>query len=308
MVPNFKVLSFSHINHSTMFVTEDNELYVCGLSERDKKFNMNGPKIQLCKMTDIKVREVNNNTYSSMFISMDDDVYVCDGFYSWSNSERIGNGNIVRLKDIKVSQIASGNQHYVFITKDNEVYVAGNGVSYGAKIDTYDVDNNMNKLAKLPDLKAISVACGRYFTILISEENEVYLSGKQDAHYHEIGDVEFAKLDITACRAFTKYSNTVLVDVDDNAYVFGHNYFGQLGLDHCNPVGRPTKIDDLKVLDVKCDSSDHILYIGCGGEVYYSGKMHDYKNTIVPTLLEEFEHYLPIRSSRYGRTKSARKY
>ena len=132
------------------------------------------------------------------------------------------------------------------------------------------VDNDGN-VAYASDVK--TVAGGRGHTIIIREDNSVWVTGANDHGQLGLGDTtwrtRFTNTGVTAKFVACGYSHTVIIKNDNSVWVTGYNEYGQLGLGDTNDRYQFTNTG-ITAKQVACGSS-HTVIIKEDGSVWGTG-------------------------------------
>lgn len=192
-----------------------------------------------------------------------------------------------KLADLHVVDIAAGLDHSVVLTKDGAVYAfgrnnygqLGNG-SYTTSLDPVAVD-----LSGV-DGKVVSISAGDYHTLLLTDKGKAYAFG--DNRYGQLGfnstETSFnvptlIPLEETVASIEANYYASFLVTTEGEAYSFGRNQYGKLGLgmDYYDmDVFEPKRIagfaPGVKVKSISTGSS-HTLVVMEDGRLYAMGSV-----------------------------------
>jgi len=140
---------------------------------------------------------------------------------------------------IKAKQIACGGYHSVIIDMNNNVWSFGvNDYGQLGLGDTEDINiPTPTQIMRPSGIKAKHVSCGAYHSILIDMNNNVWSFGLNDFGGLGLGlengtsknkptQIFGIKAVHSACGAY----HSILIDTNNNAWSFGANDMGQLGL------------------------------------------------------------------------------
>ncbi|CAD8165666.1 unnamed protein product [Paramecium pentaurelia] len=228
--------------------------------------------------------------------------------YTWGRSKfgLLGNGQVENinvptlvecLKHLDFKYVACGNYHMAAITNDGQLYTWGNfdhgklGHSFDNSVklpsrEKYEYQKNLGS-AKLPELvqlnfKVRQVSLGDQFTIILSDEGNVYsvgLNKKGILGYETKNAEELNFKQITSLKNIVQIDSgtdfSVALDSDGNMFAWGSNYFGQLGTPSPSVVQIPQQIKGLpKIKQFSCGeqfigalSTEGVLYTwGFGGD------------------------------------------
>jgi alpha-tubulin suppressor-like RCC1 family protein len=132
--------------------------------------------------------------------------------------------------------IVCGNRHNIILTENNELYVCGYnnvgqlGLSDNNNKNTYtNLEHNFGKIK--------NIYCGGYHNIILTENNEIFVCGRNDYGQLGLGDWNnrntytklehnFGKIKNIFCGAH----NNIILNENNEIFVCGNNVYGQLGL------------------------------------------------------------------------------
>ena len=175
-----------------------------------------------------------------------------------------------QINYMKAKYVSCGNSHTVLIDMNNNVWSfgfnkhgqlgLGDNVSRNAK--TLQV--HLEEPTKINGIKAKSVSCGEFHTILIDMNNNVWAFGYNTFGQLGLGDNTNRNVPTKINGIKAKYvscgeNHTLLIDLNNNVWVFGSNDNGQLGLgDNINKYV-PTKINGIKAKYVSCGENHTVI-------------------------------------------------
>jgi len=177
--------------------------------------------------------------------------------YSWGGNKfgQLGIGRSknhyvpYEMKHLKVKQYQCSVNHSIILNEDGIVASCGNNFSGQLGLGDNLPRNKLTKLV-LVNFKVVKIACGGYFSYLLSENYD--------------------------------------------AYSFGDNSCGQLGLNHTTNVNRPSKLDG-KYKDVVCGYFHVFLidlksnYFACGSNEYFNLFLGHKRNQLSPAPIKIFK-------------------
>ena len=203
---------------------------------------------------------------------------------------------------LKVKAVSCGYSHTAIITEDGNLYSFGSN-DYGQ----LGLGDNTNRdrpiLVTVPDgLKVKVVSCGGNYTMIITEDGNLYSFGYNTFGQLGLGDntekdrpilvtvPDGLKVKDVSCGG----NHTVIMMEDGNLYSFGGNNWGQLGLGDNINRDIPTLVtvpDALKVKAVSCGGS-YTAIITNVGNLYTFGRneygrlgLGDFTDKNIPTLV-----------------------
>lgn len=172
--------------------------------------------------------------------------------------------------------VAAGDHHSMVLLDDGKVYVFGRNDDHQLGLG----DKESTNIPLLLDLQynVVSIAAGGYHSLLLTDDGQVYSLGRNTFGQLGLGNYSSIKIpklipsfnhNIVSISA-GYYSSIVLSD-DGNAYSFGYNYFGQLGVCDNNTRNTPTLIDNLSRIISVSAGYNNSLFLTNGGHVYTCG-------------------------------------
>ena len=159
--------------------------------------------------------------------------------------------------------ISAGYTHIVVLDTENNVWVFGDNTEGQLGLGKAVKDSDGQKL---PGIKAKEVATGKYHTLLIDMDDNVWVFGDNRTHqlgiwgWRDLWYVPFKqyfaktpeyiytpiKLNLKASAVTSGEFHSVVVDLNDDIWVFGGNKGGQLGLNDTRERAYPTRLTGLK--------------------------------------------------------------
>jgi len=170
----------------------------------------------------------------------------------------------VDLENIKA--VSCGADHTAFVTTDGKLYSTGAN-AYGQLGTEKIKDREKPTLQCVPNLPTIdSVACGTWYTVVLTSRGEVYSFGFNTNGQLGVGDKEHRNTPTKAilpdateiCRISCGYYHTMMLDTTDSLWLSGRNMDGQLGLGDSADRLTPEKLEHEKM-----NSVCHFSYGGC---------------------------------------------
>nr|QBK90101.1 MAG: F-box and regulator of chromosome condensation repeat protein [Pithovirus LCPAC102] len=180
-----------------------------------------------------------------------------------------------------VKYVSSGENHIVIIDDNNKLWSAGlNSFGQLGSGDYYNRESFKKILFIDDNIEIKSVTCGYEYTIAIDMDNIIWVFGNNN--YGQLGFISGGniiiptKLNIFGYDMKAKYvscghNHTIIIDMDNNAWSFGQNNKGQLGLGHTNEIIIPNMIENIN--DIKMSSCGHSqsLLLTNKGDIYSFG-------------------------------------
>jgi alpha-tubulin suppressor-like RCC1 family protein len=196
--------------------------------------------------------------------------------------------------------IVCGDKHNIILTENNELYVCGYncfgelglGDNKGRNVYT-KLEHNLGKIK--------NIYCGRYYSIILNENNELYVCGSnrygqlglgdfQDRYiytksYHNLGQIKNIY-----CGGF----HNIILNENNEIFVIGNNSYGQLGLGDYDNREVHTKLEHNlgKIKNIYCGGYHNIILndnnevFVCGGNSVGQLGLGDYNKRNIYTKLE----------------------
>jgi alpha-tubulin suppressor-like RCC1 family protein len=168
--------------------------------------------------------------------------------------------------------------HNIILTENNELYVCGYN-EYG-QLGLGD-NNHRNMYTKLEynfgNIK--NIYCSSDHNIILNENNEVYVHGNNQCGQLGLGDYNdrkvYTKLEHNLGKIKNIYcgaNHNIILNENNEVYVCGNNYFGQLGLGDCNDRNTYTKLehDFGKIKNIYCGYYHNII-LNENNEIFVCG-------------------------------------
>ncbi|KAL9651121.1 hypothetical protein ABK040_002838 [Willaertia magna] len=208
------------------------------------------------------------------------------------------------LNNNKIKFAKCGKRRFILITELNEIYGFGTNneyqIGYLNPTRLYDFARikYFTKLVKISENKfgnIIDLECGVYFTIIINDLNEIYITGKNNYLLEPLGHLyytTFKKLNLSI--PFESHDEKIkiirgkdtfcyLLTNKNNIYVIGSNAFGQLGLNkkfNCIQFTKLDKFIDVNIKDIQLGFKFTII-LDILGNIYFTGLLsYGVKSTI----------------------------
>ena len=186
--------------------------------------------------------------------------------------------------------VSCGGLHTVIIDMNNEIWVFGDNF-YG-QLGLGD-NTERNKPTKISGIFAKFVSCGDNYTVIIDMNNEVWSFGSNMHSELGLGDIInrdrpikitidshsesglAMRSGITAKYVSCGGNHTVIIDMNNEIWVFGENRDGQLGLEDNRNRDRPTKINGFASAKFVSCGNAHTVIIDMNNEVWTFGINND---------------------------------
>ena len=213
--------------------------------------------------------------------------------YSFGNNEQgqLGLGNneesynspqlISSLKDVEF--IECGENHTFCKTLNNEIYCWGKNEYGQLGLENTDNQNTPILCSSLLNEDIVDIKCGDDHTLVLTSNGDVLSCGWN--RYGQLGretdnnqSSSFQKLEDLSeiTRIECGYTHSLCIDINNDLYVFGANYHGQLGLgDDYNRIYKPMKHPSLSnIIDIS-KGGNHTFVKTSNNEIYAFGNNYD---------------------------------
>ncbi|KOC62519.1 RCC1 and BTB domain-containing protein 1 [Habropoda laboriosa] len=213
--------------------------------------------------------------------------------YSWGyhNPEGIPT-RINFYEKRKIVQIACASYYSLALTDDGQVYVFGAECYRIGKITSIPKKVELT----LNGTKVVSISCGHAFSLAVTDNGKVYSWGdnkvgvlgiencNDQSHPCKVKNLTGVLIEKVACG----YMHVLALSDEGVLYVWGSNYYGQLGcITFLENVFSPKKLEVPemgRVLDIAASNCNHIsVAMGIGNQVYIWGQCLG-QRIKVPTL------------------------
>lgn len=212
--------------------------------------------------------------------------------WSWGSNDSgqlgyVSNNKSAPIKipslDNVVSIVAGCDSGYA-LKADGSVWAWGNN-SYGQLGDGTKTNSNVPKLVSgTTGIKAI--AAGNSHVVALKQDGTLLTWGKNDYNYCQLGNsvdqygycrASSAPAPVAGISGITQIAatsaNTVALKTDGTVWVWGSNYYGQLGNGSGNNSLTPVQVSGLnQITEVASSKGDHLLARKASGEVYAWGR------------------------------------
>ena len=281
-------------NNSYCWLMDNGEVWVMGensygqLGVGDKEYRHIPERLEVDKSRDKipAIKDIVVGSNNIFYIGENGAVYA-SGYNSYGQFG-LGNQNdyntaikISELDGVKIKEIVNDMYSTWYISDNGEVYVSGDN-SYGRLgLGNTSAYKDITKISALDGVKIKEVIISSYSAWYLSEEGEVYVSGRSE--YGQLGmggtsnqltATKITALDgITIKKIIIQGYNAYYISESGEVYVSGRNSYGELGVGGTSNQLTATKItalDGIKIENIIGDSI-HAFYISESGEVYVGG-------------------------------------
>jgi alpha-tubulin suppressor-like RCC1 family protein len=167
-----------------------------------------------------------------------------------------------KILNFKVKSISFNFLHIVALDFDNNVWVFGNNdrgqLGLGDNFDRPIPKMISFDALGLPKLNFKSIVTGESHTVALDINNNVWTFGRNNVGQLGLGDTReraiptmiqphtFGLRDFRVKSIYAGSNQTMVIDFNDDVWVFGENNFGQLGVGDMLNRLLPTKINNFK--------------------------------------------------------------
>jgi alpha-tubulin suppressor-like RCC1 family protein len=187
---------------------------------------------------------------------------------------------VIKIPEGKIEFAACGWDHTCIVTS-TAISICGRG-NCGQLGSSITDEQHTLESVHCSDIKwknIISMSCGAYYTMLITNTNELFGCGDNSSGQLCLGNnvnrLSFYKVDFSLpmIEVVCGHSHTGLVTTDGELYMCGSNYFGQLMLGdrkNRNMLEKVTFFDGIRVKLVAL-GNEHSIVLTYSGDVYACG-------------------------------------
>jgi alpha-tubulin suppressor-like RCC1 family protein len=259
-------------DHHSMVITEDGSLYTFGFEAQvESPYKLLSWPVLV--ILPFEVFDVSHNNTHTAYVSTLGEVYT----FGNGNSGQLGTGDTLdRVNPTRIHipgrviAVRTGKRHTVALTDDGRVYTFGSNL-YGQLGRATVLDKSSNPLhVPLPG-RALRIAAGDYYTVILMDDGEIYTFGlRQHVHVirfpervvdisayddrivaltegcnvYLIGDENrLVDLPGPAVQVSVGKNHTVILMENGEVYSFGQNEKGQLGTGDKVRRDIPTRIN-----------------------------------------------------------------
>ena len=269
------------------------------------------------------IKQVSCGNEFTICVSEDGDVYS----FGINEYGQIGLGDcesskvpqkVLSLKEVDFCEC--GVNYTICKTFNDEIYVWGKNDFGQLGIGNFHSHRIPFKCLDWPD-DIVDIKCGMPHTLVLTSNQTVYSCGSnysgqlgRNKNIKFSSNLKVIKNLFEIVRIECGASHSLCIDIYNNIYVFGYNYFGQLGLGDRNNRYKPIKHPSLSnIIDISC-GGNHTFVKTFSNEIYAFGN-NTYEQLGIKTC--EVYQLTPIRvfednediwySIKKSRAKSARK-
>jgi alpha-tubulin suppressor-like RCC1 family protein len=262
----------------TFISTKNNDIYACGNNEYGQLGlgnNINQNKFVKVNIEGIigNIKEIYCGTMHTFILMGNGEMYACgyNGYGQLGLNNYISQYSFVKVNiDENIKQISCGLHYTIILTENNNIYVCGDN-GYGQL--GLDHTNMINKFQKV-NIEGMTeiikkISCGAFHTFILMENNDIYVSGKNDRGQLGLGYIntinKFIKVYIEEIEGNIKnincgYMYTFILTENNDIYAVGLNSFGQLGLGHFDTISKFKKVNvEGNIKQISCGESHSII-------------------------------------------------
>jgi len=300
---NFQPKTVSCGSNYTMIIDIDNNVWACGnnayrqLGLRDKQ-NRYTPTPLTVNGQNIKAKFIACGAQHTIIIDLNNDVWS----FGRNNFGQLGLGdtqdrNVPTLLTIKAKFAACGSSHTVIIDLDDNIWSFGEN-----RKGTLGLGDNQdrNVPTQIQSIQAKFVACGHLFTMMIDMNNNVLAFGTNEYGQLGLGHNQDRNVptpiltingqNIKAKNVACGFSQTMIIDLDNNFLSFGFNRDKLLGLGHNEDMNIPTPVQNIKAQSVSC-GYNHTMLISSVSQFGDNVRLIPFNEAALKLNREEFNNF-----------------
>jgi alpha-tubulin suppressor-like RCC1 family protein len=319
-----KIKNIFCCNNKNIILNENDELYVCGENHSGQlgfgDFEHRNVYTKL-EHNFGKIKNIDLGSDNNIILNENNELYVC----GQNHSGQLGFGDFehrnvyTKLEHNfgKIQNIYCGYSHNIILNDNNEVFVCGNNSVGQLGLGDYNRRNIYTKLEHNFG-KIKNIFCCGFHNIILNENNELYVCGFNGNGQLGLDDYNdrsiytnfyhnFGKIKDIYCGA----NHNIILNDNNELFVCGDNYSGQLGLGDYNHRNVYKKLEHNfgKIKNIYCDGFHNIilnenneLYV-CGYNQFGQLGLGDNKNRNIYTNLDlhfdifnkkSIEHFLEL--------------
>jgi alpha-tubulin suppressor-like RCC1 family protein len=272
-------------DYYNIILNENNELYVCGDNELCHLGLGDCDDINVYTKLEHnfgKIKNIYCGAGNNIILNYNNELFVrC---YNYSDQLGLDDNNKINVYTKlehnfgKIINIYCGYFHNIILNENNEIFVIGNN-SYG-QLGLGDYDNREVYTKLEHNLGKIkNIYCGGFHSIILNENNELYVCGFNGSGQLGLGDCDnrnvYTKLEHNLGKIKNIFCGTyhnIILNENNELYVCGYNEFGQLGLGDCDDINVYTKLEHNlgKIKNIYC-GANHSVIINDNNELYVCG-------------------------------------
>jgi len=230
--------------------------------------------------------------------------------YSWNDNSfgQLGNGTRIDSKrpilvnDLigeRIVEISCGAYHTMVLTTFGEVFCFGHN-RFGQCGCNNDNESQLKpvKVTGFDSLKITAISCGRYFSMALTQNGNVFSWGKNEfgqlaiGHQHTKHECFPVKINIINNPVIQKIAcgpyHGLFLSSDCDLYAFGANYCGQLGIGNKCSQSLPVKVNDetIKFTDIGLSIYSEIsVSLALNGNCFISGRVDENDIIVLKEIL-----------------------
>jgi alpha-tubulin suppressor-like RCC1 family protein len=177
----------------------------------------------------------------------------------------------------EIVSLGCGEFHSLAVTSDSDLHVWGSDTESQLGLDTPEQSICPPRILTLPDNeKPAVVACGAYFSVVVTHSGAVYSWGSNAFGQLGTGDNHARKTPTrvpglpTIVDIVCGWFHVLAQSEEGEIYVWGRNEDGKLGLGHCSDLILPERIPDFHASRIYA-GAHHSMALNTEGEFYVWG-------------------------------------
>jgi alpha-tubulin suppressor-like RCC1 family protein len=304
-----KIRNISIGKSHNIILNENNELYVCGSNYSSQLGLCDYENRNVYTYTKLennfgKIKNIHCGSYHNIILNENNEIFVVgnNSFGQLGLGDNNDRNVYTKLEHNfgKIKYIYCGAYHNIILNENNELFVCGDnmrgqlGLGDNKNRNTYTkIKHNFGKIK--------NIYCGENHNIILNENNELYVCGfnhcgqlglgdKKDRNVYTKLEHNFGKIKNICCGDF----HNIIFNENNELYVCGYNYRGQLGLGDYYIRYTYTNLEHNlgEIKNIYCCENysiilndDNEIYV-CGDNIYGQLGLGDYKNRSVYTKLD----------------------
>lgn len=259
-IPDFKFVTIATGHAHTAAIDTEGCLWVCGSNFRGELgLGDTENRNVFTKIEGTMFRDVTCGTRSIMAIDINGDTWVCgdNGSGQLGVGDTVDRNTLVRIPN-RFKSISSIDQYTMAIDYDG--FLWGCGYNFWEQIRFGDTFQITSEFVRHSNLKFSEVKCSSFFITAIDQNGILWMYDRDrciELYQQKGGVVDEADIFKQISKhTFTSLSaginHIIAIDINNNIWGYGDNFYGQLGLHRLSETKVLTKIPLEGILNVGC--------------------------------------------------------
>lgn len=289
---NIVIKDFALGDNYTILLTTDNKVYGCGVNDIGQLGD--GTLINKYKLVEMDLTPTNNviidkiysAKYSTYILTENNTIFSCGS----NNYGELGIGNIYNQSTLSlvntsminnaiITKISTGIGFFTVLTNDNKIYACGNnylGQLGLLNIIYSEILTQMNMTNFNTDTYPIDVECGGDFTLVLSNDNNIYCCGYNNfgqlGNGNNINQPILTKININFIpkQISCGYFHSSILSTNNEIYFAGYNVYGQFGNNNTDNSNIFIKTELNNIIPTKISCGNFHTFLHTNNNLVYS--------------------------------------